>query len=289
LIEDARSSWTVSDAKTKEEVFWPRDLLCKTFPRARILSYGYETDVNSLCWLAERTLYHHASHLLNDLGESRESCSDRPLLFVAHSLGGLLVKSALIFASDDVNSHLTAERQIYLSTFGIVSFDSPHIFTGKTPGKLSLSDIIGQLCGLSEQTMTSNDPRTLPFEDAYSPSWRRDIETLRDRLQVYKSIAVEIPELFCYSSDLAARPSISARDIAVPPKRLMGCVHPLSDDLPIQADHSSICKFTTVANRDYAKLCNTIRQFLDESKTSLPERWGDFDKTEGKIHTDYSI
>lgn len=199
------------------------------------------------------------------------------------------MKSALIFASDDVNSHLTAERQIYLSTFGIVSFDSPHIFTGKTPGKLSLSDIIGQLCGLSEQTMTNNDPRTLPFEDAYSPSWRRDIETLRDRLQVYKSIAVEIPELFCYSSDLAARPSISARDIAVPPKRLMGCVHPLSDDLPIQADHSSICKFTTAANRDYAKLCNTIRQFLDESKTSLPERWGDFDKTEGKIHTDYSI
>ncbi|TAQ89958.1 hypothetical protein B7494_g1693 [Chlorociboria aeruginascens] len=60
--------------------------------------YGYNTDVKNLFWLTTRTLYHDANHLLDELAKARNDRRQRPLLFVGYSIGGFLVKSALILA-----------------------------------------------------------------------------------------------------------------------------------------------------------------------------------------------
>ena len=75
------------------EVYWPLDLLaseewCKD---ARILVYGYDTKVTKGYAHANKTdLFGHAKNLLFDL--QREKPPKRPVIFIAHSLGGLLVK-----------------------------------------------------------------------------------------------------------------------------------------------------------------------------------------------------
>ena len=44
---DRVQTWTVGEER--EGVFWPRDLLPKDFPTARILSFGYNADFAHFC------------------------------------------------------------------------------------------------------------------------------------------------------------------------------------------------------------------------------------------------
>lgn len=210
LTGDAKSTWTSRDAETNEDVFWPTAFLSKQtslddgrpFPRTRIMLYGYETAVNSLCWLTERTLYHHASHLLNELSEARKDCRDRPLLFIVHSLGGLLVQNALIFSfsaarenSEDIESP-SLNGDIYLSTFGIVSFGTPQTFPGNTP----LTELVDHLCRIPDFLGSKSPIRTPEFEDFGKESWKEDVKGLQQRLHQYHHLAKEIPEVFCFES-----------------------------------------------------------------------------------------
>ena len=51
-------------------------------------------------------------------------CSDRPLIFVAHSLGGLIVKEALRRSRDERYHRYL--KDVYRSTFAIIFFGTPH-------------------------------------------------------------------------------------------------------------------------------------------------------------------
>ena len=66
----------------------------------------------------------HAQSLLNDVNNKRleEKEVHRPLIFIAHSLGGLLVKHALIEARLNERKY----RCLKASTYGLVFFATPH-------------------------------------------------------------------------------------------------------------------------------------------------------------------
>lgn len=79
---------TVAD----QVVFWPGDLLPKECPDARILTWGDDTIVTKYLTGAvnKSNVFAQGKNLLYALG--RERPLDRPLIFVAHSLGGIIVK-----------------------------------------------------------------------------------------------------------------------------------------------------------------------------------------------------
>ena len=162
--------------------------------------YGYATNTHSVAWLTARTLYHYSNHLLTDLSEARKRCKTRPLLFVVHSLGGTLVKSALIFSLGGCESHLNA-RDIYLSTIGIVSFGTPQTFAGNPP----LSDIIASLSALPDAFVSERSASMPKYRDIDSAGWKDRVDWLQRRLNKYKQIALEIPEIFCYESSALCR------------------------------------------------------------------------------------
>jgi hypothetical protein len=64
-------------------------------------------------------------HLVESLADVRQDHPRRPLIFVAQSLGGIVVKSALIFSSQNTEPNSPA-RAILLSTAGIVFLGTPH-------------------------------------------------------------------------------------------------------------------------------------------------------------------
>lgn len=99
----------------------------RLYPRLAVLVYGYDTNVRHSFGspLSKNTVYDIASDFLGSLEAERRSQSSRPIVFVAHSLGGIVVKEALR-RSYGFESHHKQLRQIYESTAAIMFFGTPH-------------------------------------------------------------------------------------------------------------------------------------------------------------------
>ncbi|KAK4977595.1 hypothetical protein LTR42_001966 [Elasticomyces elasticus] len=91
LAGDRRATWT------KDDIFWPQDLLKAQIPHARILTFGYDADPIHFFRLGgqnHQTIFSHAQDLLTAVKNKRDDpkVKDRPIVFVGHSLGGLVIK-----------------------------------------------------------------------------------------------------------------------------------------------------------------------------------------------------
>ncbi|KAG4440948.1 hypothetical protein IFR05_003577 [Cadophora sp. M221] len=110
------------------EIFWPADFLYEDYPDLRILTYGYDSHVSRFFNgpANKSNLSQLGEGLLNRLsGErSRSKASKRPIIFVAHSLGGLVVKEALVESKKYEDNAMKSD--IYESIKGIVFFGTPH-------------------------------------------------------------------------------------------------------------------------------------------------------------------
>ena len=89
LNGDPYTTWTATGAPAP----WPQLLLPAEIPRARIMTYG--ADFSYVHWLkpvGQNTVREHAMNLVADLALKRYNTDtlDRPIIFVAYSLGGLV-------------------------------------------------------------------------------------------------------------------------------------------------------------------------------------------------------
>lgn len=121
LTGDRRRTWTPNEQNEP----WPRTLLPTFISKARILTYGYDAYAIRKSVLSNNRAIDHATNLLHDLTTDRTSCnaSSRPIIFVAHSLGGLVCKKALLLSRRNPELHL---QDIFKSTKGIVFMGTPH-------------------------------------------------------------------------------------------------------------------------------------------------------------------
>ena len=98
-----------------------------TVPNARVLTFGYDTHIrHKLGPLGSKnTVYDIAWNFLVALEAERREEPLRPIMFVVHSLGGIIVKEMLRRSSGchKGQAHL---RDVSESTIGIVFFGTPH-------------------------------------------------------------------------------------------------------------------------------------------------------------------
>ncbi|CEL09202.1 hypothetical protein ASPCAL12341 [Aspergillus calidoustus] len=121
LTGDRITTWTAPAQSNP----WPKTLLPSKLSTARILTYGYDAYVVRKSVAGSNRLIDHATNLLNDLTTDRDlhSAASRPIIFVAHSLGGLVCKKAILQSRNNPDAHL---RSIFNSTKGIVFMGTPH-------------------------------------------------------------------------------------------------------------------------------------------------------------------
>ena len=121
LTGNRDTTWTANGQSAP----WPKTLLPPRLSKARILTYGYDAYIVRKSVASTNRLIDHANNLLNDLTAERMSsgASSRPLIFVAHSLGGLLCKKAILLSRNNPELHL---QGIFNYTKGIVFMGTPH-------------------------------------------------------------------------------------------------------------------------------------------------------------------
>ncbi|EXJ66951.1 uncharacterized protein A1O5_10146 [Cladophialophora psammophila CBS 110553] len=105
---------------------WLSLLLPRDLPGARIFTFGYDFALRGTDPIEKQ-----GHRLLEALYQSRsaDNTLDRPLVFIAHSLGGLIVKQALICSqtrADDLASRDVQARNFAQHTKGIVFIGTPH-------------------------------------------------------------------------------------------------------------------------------------------------------------------
>ncbi|XP_074846406.1 protein SERAC1 isoform X2 [Carettochelys insculpta] len=135
LLGAAFKTWRQEDIKQPldEKVFngdevysecWPKTWLASDCPSLRIISVEYDThlsDWKTKCPIEDyrKSIAYRSNELLNKLRIA--GVGDRPLVWLSHSMGGLLVKKMLVDASKNPEMD-----KIVNNTRGIIFYSVPH-------------------------------------------------------------------------------------------------------------------------------------------------------------------
>ncbi|KAI9764880.1 MAG: hypothetical protein M1839_005696 [Geoglossum umbratile] len=105
-------------------VYWPKDFLAKDFPSARIMTWDYNTNIaKGYTAVNQGNIFAHARNLLFTLVQERRQAPRRDLVFIAHSLGGVVVKEALRRFEADPDPKV---KELFYATTGVIFYGTPH-------------------------------------------------------------------------------------------------------------------------------------------------------------------
>ncbi|OAL26100.1 hypothetical protein AYO20_10234 [Fonsecaea nubica] len=166
--------------------YWPLDLIPNDFDNVRVLTCGYDSHpTRFLAGGNQMTISQHAQNLLQRIRTTRSGCQGRPIIFVAHSLGGILVEDAIIESRKF--KHQPAVLDISCSCAAIFFFGTPHNGSDAATYGESLGKIL-DICGLrvNKQIMRElqrNGEKLSAVERDFNDLLNEDIPP-RDKLQI---------------------------------------------------------------------------------------------------------
>ncbi|KAF8529705.1 hypothetical protein BU17DRAFT_36641, partial [Hysterangium stoloniferum] len=237
-------------------VFWLQDLLPEALPFARILTYGYDARTQGEN-RSQQTLYGISGDLVVKLSAFRISngTGHRPLIFIAHSFGGIILKNALIHASSAHMGHLGDHKAVEISTYGVIFMGTPH-----------------QGVDLLEWTRSHVDGRSLGSlqDDPLLKPLLLHSEVLQQQLTQYNPISTQFKTVFCYE----LYPALGLMGSAVIP--FSSAVVPGAVNvayLGIHKTHIEIVKFPSKEDDDYNNIVFQLQQMMDSAPSHIALNW----------------
>ena len=174
---------------------WLRDFLPERKPTIRVLLYGYNS--NAVFGASATGIDGAAENLLNYLRLERRQDQKRPIVWVSHSLGGLVIKKAII------NAYISGDYygSIHDATRGVVFFGTPH----RGSPHATLGDHMAKICRVVSGNVRNNIVEALRTDSMFAGDINKDfarrakalelrvlnfIESLPDRLVGFVSVFV---------------------------------------------------------------------------------------------------
>ncbi|KAH6840786.1 hypothetical protein B0I37DRAFT_347260 [Chaetomium sp. MPI-CAGE-AT-0009] len=225
-------------------IYWPRDLLPNDCPQSRVLVYGYDTKVTKYVRAAtnKNSVFSHAKDLLFALSRARQL--DRPLIFIAHSLGGVVVKEML---AQSAMATEEGPRNIVDSTSAVVFLGTPH---RGSPELAALGEWARSL--ISTLRMETNDAilnalnlRTTDLEraqESFSALWFKydfRVKTFQEGLGL-----------------TGVNLSVLGNKVVPDSSSVIGDARERAET--IQANHMDMCRFTGPDDPNYLKVSGEI-------------------------------
>lgn len=256
-------TWTAANG-----VFWPADLLPATLElkhqHANVLVYGYNADVFSKGnnHPSNNFLYQHAQSLVTSLTSFRKSEGTErlPIIWVVHSLGGIVTKRALLY-SNDIRAHQQEDlRSVFVSTFAIIFLGTPH--TG--------SDVaaFGRMIQLMAEAVIPR--KFFETESVLLKSLKKDSEVLLEInnhfLDIYQRFRIHMVHENHPTDFRGTMAFVVDANSASP--QLQGVTY-----YGIEANHSGMCKFDGQNAPGYRTVSTSITEWVAKAMTVIDIRW----------------
>ncbi|KAG5987336.1 hypothetical protein E4U43_005118 [Claviceps pusilla] len=263
LNGDPEKTWTASNG-----CFWPRDLLPTALrgAQANILTYGYNADVYSRKndrSASNNFIHQHAQTLVTNLTMFRKSEGTyrNPIIWVCHSLGGILVKRALLYSNDVKATHHEDYRSIFVSTYGLIFLGTPHAGSDAATWGLMLQ-------GMADAIMPR---RFFESESVLLKTLKKENETLANInnhfLDIYQRFRIHMVHENHKTDVKGTKITVVEAGSANP--QLPGVTY-----YGVEASHSQMCKFASPNAPGFRAVSTDIREWVHEAPAIVSARWG---------------
>jgi WD40 repeat protein len=225
--------------------FWP-ELWLPLEPDvgiARILTFGYNANFRgNAAGKSISSISDFAKELLFEMRFAKDSSGEdlnigqNPVIFVVHSMGGLVVKKAYLLGMHDENY-----AHIVKSISSIIFLSTPHRGS-------KLSETLNRVLSASFQN-PKNFIADLNKSSAAIEELNEQFRHLAPRLAIcsfYETLAT----------------SIGPKKVMVLEKESSVLGYPSEISRPLQADHHEVCKYSSPTDPSYISVKNTIKSFL---------------------------
>ncbi|KAF8420168.1 Alpha/Beta hydrolase protein, partial [Terfezia claveryi] len=228
------------------EIFWPEWLGdIPELSRARISTFGYNADIIANTGTTQANVESFAKELLHFLtihGQRYEAFGRVPIIFICHSMGGLVVKRACVKASGDGDKRI---RDISTKISGIIFLGTPHRGSSQAKMLNSLVSLLGR--GGSGRAYLKD----LTVNSALLQMLNDDFRHLATRIN-----------LFSFWEQKKTRIGSFEQMIVEQYSAILGYAE--EGSAPLFADHHLICKFSSPGDPNYAIVTSTILAMVEK-------------------------
>ncbi|EPE08934.1 kinesin light chain 1 [Ophiostoma piceae UAMH 11346] len=245
-------TWTVDGTNQQP---WPATMLPGKFPHAHLLTFGYDADVVRLGVASKDTIKSLAESLLYSLKRVRQEVDalHRPIIFVVHSLGGIVCKKAIALSQQ--RSADETLGSLATSLIGVVFMGTPH-------NGSSFADAAGLLVSSFRWFKSTN--KNLLKALAKDNQMATDIDNeFWDACNVVGKDPKPKVQVFCFYEVL---PLPAIKKCVVPEK---SAVYQHQPYMKIHANHHNLVKFESTETTGFKDLCGVLRDFLSSGRATL--------------------
>ncbi|KAJ2994689.1 hypothetical protein NUW58_g1486 [Xylaria curta] len=236
----SRKTWSKTESLNQ---YWPKEWLPKdaAFENVRIQSFGYNSD-----WAKSKdnclNLHHFGKALLGHLATSPSILSfNTPIILVGHSMGGLVMKKAYILARQDATYETLANR-----VHSMYFLATPH----------KGSDSARLLKNILQATALSRD---------YVGDLEKGSAALRIINDEFRQYSREVSLWSFYETE---KLNIGVLGVLIVDPESATLGYPDEKQMPMNADHRSICKFEAPSDPNYIVLRNALAATVNAVRDS---------------------
>ena len=231
LTGDPKETWMSKGTQEPEGEYWP-NWLAADLLHLNYYTLGYPASIFAQWAKKEMNLYDRAKNALETL--SVYGVGNRPLIFICHSLGGLLVKQIPRTANDSAEEDW---KKVAKSCSGIFFLATPH--SGS-----SLADLLKMFSGCFASPHVAKLQKDTSDLDELNASFRTLCQLQAIHITVYHEMH-KTAKIALVVDPKSADPGVNA-------------VMPVA----IDADHLSICKPTDRHDIVYASIRHRLQKLV---------------------------
>ncbi|KAL6713132.1 hypothetical protein ACLMJK_009253 [Lecanora helva] len=241
---------------------WLKDLnlLPSNLKNSRILTYGYNAAVTTMFGKASSDrILQHAQTLVAEIVADREleDATQRPIIFICHSLGGII---ALAYSASRTSKAIQHLHSIYVSTFAILFLGTPH--DGSNKAKLASTGrrMIGAMV----------PSKVVDTEGQLLDALQEGSEVLRNITDMFAPLMKDFHIFFFWEQE---KTNMGFTQDYVVEESSAAPVLDNTERAGLPYDHRNMCKFESRTAAGYRLVVAALIRYSKEAPEVISRRW----------------